>query len=261
MRRRKILQIINLIENDVTIPENLNESIPTEDFFQVLQGFQNFWKVKDGSDTNSQEASWNEIYAGHFQEILTRWGLCYSFNLINKTKLFHEVSDDLTFIHEYFITLRTASELPVYEMDEENPLKTRSPELGFHATLTDYDESLDFWADWAPEEAGRYKNPFHVLDGYRVMFHSSLELPNMNSVHHYTTARQALMFWIVPHMTKIDVSLKDLQPEERNCYLEQERSLKFFQIYTQNNCEQECLANYTLKLCGCVQFFMMREST
>lgn len=250
-----------MIEHDFTIPANLNESIPTEDFFQVLQMFQNFWKVKDGSYADSQEASWNEIYAGNFQEILTRWGLCYSFNLINKTKLFNEVSDDLTFIHEYYVTQKTAPELPVYEIDEENPLKTRSSELGFHATLTDYDESLDFWADSTPEEASRYKNPFQVLDGYHLMFHSPLELPDVNSVHHYTTARQALMFWIVPHMTKIDDSLKGLQPEERNCYLEQERSLKFFQIYSQNNCEQECLANYTLKLCGCVQFFMMRKST
>jgi acid-sensing ion channel, other len=32
-------------------------------------------------------------------------------------------------------------------------------------------------------------------------------------------------------------------------------------IYTKNNCRSECLANRTLTVCGCVQFFMVREKT
>jgi hypothetical protein len=37
-----------------------------------------------------------------------------------------------------------------------------------------------------------------------------------------------------------------------------ERSLKYYKIYTQRNCEIECLANYTLNKCGCVSFYMPR---
>jgi acid-sensing ion channel, other len=35
--------------------------------------------------------------------------------------------------------------------------------------------------------------------------------------------------------------------------------LKFFKIYTKINCRSECLANRTVSVCGCAQFFMVRE--
>ena len=46
----------------------------------------------------------------------------------------------------------------------------------------------------------------------------------------------------------------------RKCYLNNEKDLKFFKHYTKNNCEQECLAEETLKACGCVQFYMISMS-
>jgi amiloride-sensitive sodium channel len=53
----------------------------------------------------------------------------------------------------------------------------------------------------------------------------------------------------------------------RGCYFvadgvehgEDERILKYFNIYTKGNCKQECLINRTLEICGCVQFFMIRK--
>lgn len=45
----------------------------------------------------------------------------------------------------------------------------------------------------------------------------------------------------------------------RNCYLPEEKKLKFFKVYNKINCEHECQAELTLKSCGCVQFFMIRE--
>lgn len=46
----------------------------------------------------------------------------------------------------------------------------------------------------------------------------------------------------------------------RGCYLENEKFLKFFKIYTKNNCKSECLANRTVTACGCAQFFMVRDN-
>lgn len=45
----------------------------------------------------------------------------------------------------------------------------------------------------------------------------------------------------------------------RNCYLEDEKSLKFFKTYTKINCENECLTDFMIKRCGCVEFFMIRN--
>lgn len=50
-------------------------------------------------------------------------------------------------------------------------------------------------------------------------------------------------------------------PNRRQCYFNNERSLQFFRVYTQNNCELECFANLTLKMCGCVKFSMPRTNS
>ncbi|XP_055382442.1 pickpocket protein 28-like [Condylostylus longicornis] len=42
----------------------------------------------------------------------------------------------------------------------------------------------------------------------------------------------------------------------RQCYFQKERYLKFFKKYNQRNCQTECLANHTVRKCGCVPYFM-----
>lgn len=46
----------------------------------------------------------------------------------------------------------------------------------------------------------------------------------------------------------------------RRCYFESERKLRFLKVYTQRNCELECLSNATLQSCGCVKFFLPRDA-
>lgn len=49
------------------------------------------------------------------------------------------------------------------------------------------------------------------------------------------------------------------EPLSRQCYFNYERRLKYFKVYTQQNCELECITNFTLQTCGCVKFSMPRE--
>lgn len=257
-----MLQVIHLIENDFGVLSTTNESIPTHDFTEVLKGFRNFWMLADGNFSKDHKATWNVMFVAEFLEILTRWGICHSFNFVNSTKLFNygEVSDDFHFndvLQIYSISRRL--QIPQADiMYEENPMRTRSSELGFEGIFReiDYETPNEMFTTY---KSDLFKNPFHVYDGYHLIFHNPRELPDLNSVHHYTIAYHSLIFWIKPQMAKIEDSLKELPPVERNCYLDDEKKLKFFVIYSQNNCDQECLANFTLKSCGCVQFFMMRE--
>lgn len=58
---------------------------------------------------------------------------------------------------------------------------------------------------------------------------------------------------------KLIFSLKNVEkytPVERQCYKNAERQLRYFKFYGKNNCEMECLANFTKKECGCVKFSM-----
>lgn len=54
--------------------------------------------------------------------------------------------------------------------------------------------------------------------------------------------------------------LREYTPSQRQCFFNAERRLRFFKMYTQNNCEAECLANFTKIACGCVKFSMPRET-
>ena len=44
----------------------------------------------------------------------------------------------------------------------------------------------------------------------------------------------------MPEIQKSDDFFKDFDLNDRNCYFEGERKLKYFKIYTQRNCQNEC---------------------
>lgn len=57
-------------------------------------------------------------------------------------------------------------------------------------------------------------------------------------------------------LTTTSEGLRRYPPNKRQCFYDSERRLRFFRNYTQNNCETECLANFTKVECGCVKFSM-----
>lgn len=61
---------------------------------------------------------------------------------------------------------------------------------------------------------------------------------------------------IKPTFTYTLDDLRNYSPSQRQCFFNSERKLRFYKIYTQNNCESECLSNFTIHECGCVKFSM-----
>lgn len=249
-----MLQVISLIEND-DLFENANVSISTDDFFKILKKFTNFWRKFMNEDrAKGQAARWTGLWSVELSEVLTRWGLCYSFNLMNSSKIFQHVSHD--FYYKLFVLIEGTT-LHGYRTTEDKnatfPLSTPNHEIGF------YGEIKKKFGYWWPDEFHRFKNPMDVLDGFHLIFHNFDEYPSTKSIHHYTVSNQSLIFWILPKYTEVDDSLTVMSPEERNCFQNEEKQLKYFKIYNENNCEQECLAEYTLSECDCVQFFMIRK--
>lgn len=98
------------------------------------------------------------------------------------------------------------------------------------------------------------------LQGFRVtlsvpgdelnIFYNSLRIPvSENSV-----------ITIKPKLITTLNGLRNYKPNDRQCFYDSERKLRFYKIYTQNNCEMECLANFTKIECGCVKFSMPRKN-
>ncbi|KAH0815247.1 hypothetical protein GEV33_007544 [Tenebrio molitor] len=56
-------------------------------------------------------------------------------------------------------------------------------------------------------------------------------------------------------------SVRAYSKQRRRCYFQSERHLQYFKIYSSVNCDMECLANYTLDVCDCVNFYMPRDNT
>lgn len=46
----------------------------------------------------------------------------------------------------------------------------------------------------------------------------------------------------------------------RNCYFSDEKRLRFFNKYSNENCNTECRSNASLEICGCIPFYSIRES-
>lgn len=63
---------------------------------------------------------------------------------------------------------------------------------------------------------------------------------------------------ITPSVVRSDDSLKTLKLSDRSCYLEGERKLRFFKVYTKRNCEIECYSDFCRKKCNCAPFDVAR---
>jgi acid-sensing ion channel, other len=112
------------------------------------------------------------------------------------------------------------------------------------------------------KKSAEIDDSFHesqVYGGVRYLFHSPYDLFSKTSIRHQSMPTFRVLFFIEPQQTKITEALKNYAPERRGCYLPNEKVLKFFKKFSKENCRSECLANKTLEVCGCVQFFMVRE--
>lgn len=92
------------------------------------------------------------------------------------------------------------------------------------------------------------------------MLHNPAELPDVEKESYYVGHERNALFNVHANMIETMDDLIRYSPEKRQCYFDGERKLKFFNIYTENNCQMECVANHTLQECGCVRFEMIRSN-
>jgi amiloride-sensitive sodium channel len=96
-------------------------------------------------------------------------------------------------------------------------------------------------------------------EGFKILLHHPAEVPRFITRHFRASVNQIFDIAVKPEMTVTSPNVKNYDPHVRKCYFSYERSLQFFQFYTQENCHVECLANYTLATCGCVGYYMPRK--
>ncbi|XP_060804919.1 pickpocket protein 28 [Amyelois transitella] len=96
------------------------------------------------------------------------------------------------------------------------------------------------------------------VQGSKVLLHSPSEFPRISHQYFRTAFNQEAVVAVKPQMLTTSETLRSYPPERRQCYFSQERYLHYFKVYTQSNCEFECLTNHTYAKCGCVHIGMPR---
>jgi acid-sensing ion channel, other len=166
---------------------------------------------------NQSEGLWNSVERLNIAETLTRNGIGFSFNMMESDDLlnFNEASNDFRYSYN------------VEKANTKQPKSTGS-QPGNKLFMKFKDIDFETW-----KYSKCRQEAFSV--------HSPFELPitsNFNKFHFSID----FQIWITPEIIQTDDDLRSFDPDERNCYFEGERKLNYFKVYTQRNCESECLS-------------------
>lgn len=117
----------------------------------------------------------------------------------------------------------------------------------------------NFFADAAFHKKVFKSHPSYENSGSLFLLHNPLAVPSLDDTQVINYFYSSIAVYVTAEITEIGETIKDYSIERRQCYYAGEKVLKFFKIYTKSSCVYECMSNYTMKACGCVQFFMIRE--
>ncbi|XP_053686080.1 pickpocket protein 28-like [Sabethes cyaneus] len=197
---------------------------------------------------------WHTTYVDCTEEFtltLTDVGYCYSFNLLSSNDMLRK--DQIHSEFEYSLETRPSTN---WSLDDGylsgtdiNTYPRRSLGAGIKAGLTVLLKSNESDMDYLCGNS---------FQGFKVLLHMPNEYPQLLNQHFRIPLNQEVTVAVTPRMIETSDNIVSYKPMRRQCFFNNERYLKFFRMYTQSNCELECLANFTLKRCGCVKFSMPR---
>jgi Amiloride-sensitive sodium channel len=94
------------------------------------------------------------------------------------------------------------------------------------------------------------------ITGVHFIIHPTDELPSDSSIHFYQHLHHTFLK-ISPQQTLISDDLEHMSFQRRNCYLDDEKSLGLFRVYSKQNCKHECQTAAFSRLCDCVPFYLL----
>ncbi|XP_052756940.1 pickpocket protein 28-like [Galleria mellonella] len=182
-----------------------------------------------------------------FTPILTEEGQCYTFNILAADELFR--MENLHKDYQYLDHKRVSESWSLEDgYDPMTPIETyphRGSGYGAKAGLTFLMKSKAIDLDYL------CRGP---VQGFKILLHNPAELPRLSQQYFRSPLSQEVVVAIKPNMMTTSSGLKPYEPVRRQCYFPSERYLRYFKVYTQSNCEMECISNYTYSRCGCVHF-------
>lgn len=93
-----------------------------------------------------------------------------------------------------------------------------------------------------------------LVPGYKLFLHTPGDKLKSNDLSIRVPFSEEIEISIKPKLITTSAGLRKYRTDQRQCFFNSERQLNFFKLYSEDNCEIECLANYTLLMCDCVKF-------
>lgn len=202
-----------------------------------------------------------------FIRSLTEMGICFTFNMLGYHSIFRgNISNDFYIYKRKNITKVWKDDAKIeYYDDKNNPEPPKWSLEDGYSNDDNFIQPLRATGMQFLQMIAKLKNDEisstceNRYNTYRVVFHLPNEVPTRIHPHTYHEIDHFKYMRISADIKKLDKSIYNFSLQQRGCYLRRERQLRFFKSYTKFNCENECMANFTLKQCGCVKYSMPRS--
>ncbi|XP_073819614.1 pickpocket protein 28-like [Musca autumnalis] len=224
------------------------------DYFKILD------KMVPNFEMTYRKCYWfnNDACDQLLTKTYTDEGICYTFNGLSATDLYREdtvqyqrmlietATDSMSALNrtlDWSLAEGYAANSPIHTYPART-LKSGA-RTGFQLGVKNLKEDVDIGCSGPTR-------------GLKILLHSpdDVQIVGENFVR-LSMNRQASIA-VKPQMMTTSKAIEQFTPEQRQCLMPGERYLKFFKVYTEKNCELECLTNFTLAQCGCVRFAMPR---
>lgn len=185
-----------------------------------------------------------------FSPTLTEEGLCYTFNMLDSPELFNEEAQSSHYLNHGYKAEWSLDK--GYNKDTNMfayPRRALGAGLktGLTVLLRANQSDLDYIC----------RGP---VQGFKILLHNPEETPRVSQQYFRAPLNQEVIVAVQPDMMTTSEGLKEYNPARRHCYFPGEKLLRFYKVYTQQNCEIECLTNNTLNTCGCVSYHMPKTN-
>ncbi|XP_041982502.1 uncharacterized protein LOC121735666 [Aricia agestis] len=244
---RNTFEDISLVCDDHLAPGTGRKTADGRETIEVLKG------LSPNMSEVFLACKWKDVLKNTcealFLPILTEEGHCYTFNTLGADDMFRveNLNTDYPYLNNANKTYSWTLETGYFPNTTLDAYPYRGSGYGVKAGLTFLlrakQEELDYLC----------KGP---VQGFKILLHNPAELPRVSQQYFRAPLSQEVIAAVKPKMMTTSDGLKPYDPTRRQCYFPSERYLRYFKVYTQANCEMECLTNFTLVRCGCVQFGM-----